>query len=355
MDPKSCMLRGLELAARGRGHTATNPLVGAVIVKDDRIIAEGYHHFYGGDHAEVDALKNAATEVHGATMFATLEPCSHFGKTPPCARALIDAGLRKVYVAMVDPNPKVAGQGIAMLRNAGIEVEIGLCEAEARELNRPYLKYIETGLPYVTIKIAQTLDGKIADFRGDSKWITGQAARSRVHQLRSQVDAVLIGAGTARADDPELTSHGVGERDPKRLILSATGNLPASLKLLTKALAEWTILLTGETAGNGFPGQVWRLPSDIGGGLDLRAMLERVAVEKICSILVEGGRKVFSALIDAGLVDKYIIVTAPKLVGGGLSGYDHPQERPLSESLHLEIASVERIDEDIWIEAYPKK
>lgn len=354
MDLASCMTRALELAANGRGFTATNPLVGAVIVKNGELIGEGYHHYYGGDHAEVDAIKNAGGDLRGATMFVTLEPCSHFGKTPPCSQALIDAGIARVYVAMVDPNPKVGGQGIALLREAGIEVEIGLCEAEARELNRPYLKYIATGLPYVTIKIAQTLDGKIADRHGDSKWITSEAARARVHMLRAQADAVLIGAGTARADNPELTSHGVGQRDPKRLLLSATGNLPSDLRLFSQALVDDTILITGESASNGLPIEAWRLPSR-DGRLELEAVLKHAAGQQLCTILVEGGRKVFSGFIDAGLVDRYIIVTAPKLAGSGLPGYEHSEERSITESLQLEIASVERVDSDIWIEAYPKK
>jgi diaminohydroxyphosphoribosylaminopyrimidine deaminase/5-amino-6-(5-phosphoribosylamino)uracil reductase len=349
------MQRALELAEQGRGYTATNPLVGAVIIKNEKIIGEGYHHFYGGDHAEVDAIKNATADLRGATMFVTLEPCSHQGKTPPCAQALIEAGITRVFVAMQDPNPKVAGQGLALLREAGVEVEVGLCEAEARRLNEPYLKYIETGLPFVTVKIAQTLDGKIADFRGDSKWITGEAARRRVHKLRAASDAVMVGAGTARADDPSLTTHGVRDRDPLRLILCGTRELSGELKLLANNQDDRTILISSNGVPKNTAVQGWCIESEATGRLNLKEVLKHAAQEKVCSILVEGGQRVFSELILAGLVDKYIFVTAPKLVGSGLAGFTAAAELPLSESLQLRIDRVERIDDDIWIEAYPEK
>ncbi len=218
------MLRAMELAELAKGKTGTNPLVGAVIVRDGRIIGEGYHHFYGGDHAEVDAIKNAREDVAGAEMYVSLEPCCHHGKTPPCTDAIIAARISRVHVGMVDPNPKVGGKGISFLKNAGVEIVLNNHQDQAQRLNQVYIKFITTGLPFVTLKIAQTLDGKIADADGNSKWITSEESRRQVHVLRSQSGAVLVGGNTVRIDNPELTSHGVGDHDPLRLVSDSPRN-----------------------------------------------------------------------------------------------------------------------------------
>src|SRR5919197_3355884 len=206
------MSRALELAERGRGFVEPNPLVGAVVVRDGRVVGEGWHRRYGEAHAEVNALAAAGEAARGATLYVTLEPCCHHGKTPPCTDAVLRAGVRRVVAAMADPFPQVAGQGVAQLRAAGVEVEVGVCEREARELNAPYLTLLAEGRPYVHAKWAMSLDGKIATRGGDSRWISGPASREVVHRLRGRVDAILVGAGTVRADDPLLTARPLGPR-----------------------------------------------------------------------------------------------------------------------------------------------
>lgn len=352
MDTAFYMQRALALAEQGRGKTRTNPLVGAVIVRDDRIIGEGYHHYYGGDHAEIDAIKNAVESVTEATIYVSLEPCSHLGKTPPCAKALIEAGFGKVVAAMVDPNPKVSGQGIRMLRNAGIEVETGVCETEARKLNEAYIKYITTGLPFVIVKIAQTIDGRIADSTGYSKWITSDDSRTRVHELRSEVGAVLIGGNTVRLDDPRLTSHGVSDRNPLRVVLSRRGNLSSALRLFADNEDKLTVLATANGDAS-LPVQVWALSPNGDGNIDPAKVLKRLGQEKICSLLVEGGSQVFSDFISRGLVDKYIFVVAPRLLGGGTYAFAEKVERSLKESINLVTDRVTQIGGDVWVEAYP--
>lgn len=353
MDAAFYMRRAIALAERARGNTATNPLVGAVIVRDNEIIGEGYHHFYGGDHAEVDAIKNVGGSVSGATMYVSLEPCSHHGKTPPCAVALIDSGIGAVYTAMVDPNPKVAGKGVKMLQDAGIEVNIGVCELEARKLNEAYIKYITADMPFVIAKIAQTLDGKISDLHGYSKWITSDESRHRVHQLRSQVDAVMVGGNTVRIDNPLLTSHGVGNRNPLRIVLSRTGALSSTLRIFAEDRDALTVLVTGNNSVT-LPVRVWEVPTEGGEYLPLTEVLKRCAQEKVCSLLVEGGRQLFTNLIAEGLVDKFIFVVAPRLLGSGTGAFEESEARDLKNSINLNAAEVAQVGGDIWMEAYPR-
>lgn len=347
------MLRAIELAEQARGYTRTNPLVGAVIVKDGRIIGEGYHHFYGGDHAEVDAIKNACEPVAGAEMFVSLEPCCHRGKTPPCTEAILAAGIRRVCCAMADPNPKVGGKGISILRDAGVEVAVGECADEARKLNRAYIKYITTGLPYVTLKVAQTLDGKVADAAGNSKWITSEESRRRVHLLRSQSDAVLVGGKTARSDNPFLTSHGVSDNNPLRLVLTSRAELDKDLHLLTDNSDRKSIIVTGNPNVDIEDVETWRLPADSSGMIDLTAFLRHAADQRIMSLLVEGGAALFSAFIRAKLVDRFFIVVAPKLLGNGIDWFVTHSMR-IDEALGITIDNTEIIGNDWWIEAYPR-
>ncbi len=353
MDAAFYMRRAIALAERARGNTVTNPLVGAVVVRDNEIIGEGYHHYYGGDHAEVDAIKNACGSVSGATMYVSLEPCSHVGKTPPCAEALIEAGIGTVYTAMVDPNPKVAGQGMKMLQEAGIEVNVGVCEQEARRLNEAYIKYITTGMPFVIVKIAQTLDGKISDLHGYSKWITSDESRHRVHELRSQVDAVMVGGNTVRIDNPLLTSHGVGNRNPLRIVLSRLGDLKSSLRIFAENRDGLTVLITGNGSST-LSARIWEVSTNGAGYLPLSDVLRRCAGEKISSLLVEGGHQLFTSLIAEGLVDKYIFVVAPRLLGSGTSAFEESEARDLKDSINLKTAEVVQVGGDIWMEAYPQ-
>src|SRR5438270_8461490 len=227
------MARALDLAERGRGHVEPNPLVGAVVVRDGRVVGEGWHQRYGGPHAEVHALAAAGEAARGATLYVTLDPCCHHGKTPPCTDAVLRAGIRRVVAAMSDPFPQVAGRGAVLLRAAGLIVECGLGEAEARRLNAPYLKLLATGRPYVHAKWAMSLDGKIATSTGDSQWISSDESRRRVHALRGRMDAIIIGSGTARNDDPLLTVRPPGPRTPTRIVLSSSGSLSPTSRLLT--------------------------------------------------------------------------------------------------------------------------
>src|SRR6478752_9858422 len=230
------MARALELAARGRGAVEPNPLVGAVVVRDGAVVGQGWHEQFGQAHAEVNALRQAGDRARGATLYVTLEPCCHFGKTPPCTEAVVRAGVRRVVAAMLDPFPQVAGQGASRLREAGVVVEVGVGEAAARRLNAPYLKSLRTGRPWVHAKWAMTLDGKIATRTGESKWITGEAARARAHELRGRMDAVIVGKGTLLADDPLLTARPPGPRTATRVVLTASGKgLPISCRLLETA------------------------------------------------------------------------------------------------------------------------
>src|SRR5262245_52454147 len=243
---ESWMRRALELAERGRGAVEPNPLVGAVLVRDGALVGEGWHQRYGGPHAEVHALAAAGPAARGATLHVTLEPCCHPGKTPPCTDAVLAAGVARVVAAMSDPFPRVAGGGLARLRAAGLEVEVGLCEAEACRLNAPYLKLLSRGRPWVHAKWAMTLDGKMATRTGDSKWIRGGGSRRLVHELRGRVDAVVVGLGTALADDPALTARPPGPRVATRVVLDGRGALPGDLQVVRTAPETPTLIATTE-------------------------------------------------------------------------------------------------------------
>ena len=329
------MRRALELAVKAEGDTSPNPMVGCVIVDaDGNIVGEGYHHKAGEPHAEVNALAEAKQLAQGATAYVTLEPCAHYGRTGPCCVALARAGIKKVVVACTDPNPKVAGQGIEYLRLQGIEVVTGVCEKEALRLNERFFTWITKGRPFITLKYAMTLDGKIATQSGDSKWITGEEARTFAHRLRRQHDAVLVGSGTVRADDPELTTRMVRGKNPVRVVLDTH----LSLSLMSTVLnpAAETIIFTSEFADevkgealNALPNvEVVRLFT-IEGRLPLRKVVAKLAERGITSLLVEGGSAVHGAFFDEGLADRVCAFIAPKLIGGrraltpvGGDGYD---------------------------------
>jgi diaminohydroxyphosphoribosylaminopyrimidine deaminase/5-amino-6-(5-phosphoribosylamino)uracil reductase len=342
-DAARWMDRALALAARGAGAVSPNPLVGAVLVGPDGACwGEGWHGRYGGPHAEVWAVRDAerrgfGDRLHEATMVVTLEPCSHHGKTPPCADLLVERGIPRVVVAMVDPFPAVAGQGIARLRAAGADVTVGVRTAEAWRLNEAFVHHINTGRPLVTLKIAATLDGQVATASGDSRWVSGTEARARVHRWRAEHDAVLVGAGTARADDPALTVRDAplpdGASQPLRIVLDRTGALPPTLALFTDAHAARTLAVTASDARPAYAealrragGRVWgldardsHLPLDdllarLGAGADLPD-----GVRPVQSVLVEAGPGLATALLRADLVDRLYWFVAPKMVGIGRS------------------------------------
>ncbi|HUX02299.1 MAG TPA: bifunctional diaminohydroxyphosphoribosylaminopyrimidine deaminase/5-amino-6-(5-phosphoribosylamino)uracil reductase RibD, partial [Phycisphaerae bacterium] len=288
------MRRALRLARRGQGRTSPNPMVGAVIVKSGQLIGEGHHKQVGGPHAEIRALRDAGEKARGATMYVSLEPCSHHGRTPPCTDALIQAGLARVIAAVEDPNPQVSGNGIRKLQEAGIEVQVGLLADAARRLNAPYFKHTTTGLPLVSLKAAMSLDGKIATSTGESRWITGDKARALGHRLRAIHDAVLAGVGTVLADDPQLTVRNARGRTPLRVIVDSRARTPADAALLTADAIPPIIAVTHEAPRKRLEAlrkagaEIWEMPS-LGGFVDLRALMKRLGERQVQSVLVESG------------------------------------------------------------------
>ena len=321
MNDYDYMRRALGLAERGVGWTNPNPMVGAVIVRDGRIIGEGYHQKYGEPHAERNALANCTESPEGATMYVTLEPCCHHGKQPPCTEAILSAGIARVVVGSDDPNPLVAGKGLDMLRSHGVTVETGVCKEECDALNRVFFHYIQTKRPYVVMKYAMTMDGKIATRTGASQWITGEEARRRVHRDRHRYAAIMAGVGTVLADDPLLTCRMEGGKNPVRVICDTHLRTPTDSQIVRTAGEVPTILATCcadpvrtapfEAAGC----RVWTLP-ECGGHVDLNSLMERLGADGIDSVLLEGGGTLNWAALESGIVRKVQTYIAPKIFGG---------------------------------------
>jgi diaminohydroxyphosphoribosylaminopyrimidine deaminase / 5-amino-6-(5-phosphoribosylamino)uracil reductase len=325
-DETRHMARALLLAERGRGCTAPNPVVGAVVVRDGRVVGSGWHERAGADHAEVVALRRAGAKARGATLFCTLEPCAHHGRTPPCVDAIVAAGIRRCVVATRDPHDIVDGRGLRRLRAAGVAVEVGMLEEQAREALGGYLRAHRAGLPRATWKLAVTLDGKVADARGRSKWITGPGSRALVQRLRAGSDAIVIGSGTARADDPRLTVRLAGlrrgGRAPLRVVCDTRLRLPLGLRLFGPALARGTVVACAADAPAARAAQlerrgvaVWRLPK-AGGGVSPRALARRLAAEGRYEVLLECGPRLGTSWLKAGLVSRLALFTAPRVLGG---------------------------------------
>ncbi len=320
-DDSQYMKRALTIARRGR--TSPNPMVGAVVVRDGRIVGEGYHPRAGEPHAEVFALQSAGDVAKGAELYVTLEPCCHHGKTGPCTEAIIAAGITKVYAAMVDPFPEVAGKGIETLRSAGIEVEVGLLEAEARELNRGFIKWVTCGRPFVLWKAAMTLDGKIATRTGDSRWVTGEKSRAHVHRLRSQSDAIMVGIGTVLMDDPALTNRQdakTAKDQPIRIVVDSEGRIPLSARVLSDEAPTLVVTTKGAPDENvdrlrGAGIRVLQV-NDNGSLIDPGCLLRKLGNMGIHSVLLEGGGELAASMIAAGVVDRGLIFISPKIVGG---------------------------------------
>ena len=354
------MRRALELAERGRGHVEPNPLVGAVVVRDGRPVGEGWHRRFGEAHAEVNALAAAGPAAPGATLYVTLEPCCHHGKTPPCTEAVLRSGIARVVAAMADPFPQVAGKGAALLRAAGVPVDVGACEAEARRLNAPYLKLLATGRPYVHAKWAMTLDGKTATRTGDSQWISNEASRRRVHALRGRMDGIVAGIGTVLADDPLLTARPPGPRTPVRVVLDSHGRLPLTSQLartacdvpvLVGAAAPLDARRHDKLTAAGC--EVLALPGE-GGRPSVTALLDELGRRRWTNLLAEGGSTVLGSFLDAGEIDEVHVFVAPRLVGGaeartpvGGAGLAR-----LQEALALERWEVEPIDGDVLLHGW---
>ena len=346
------MNRAWELALKGWGRTSPNPMVGAVLVKSGRIIAEGYHHYCGGDHAEVDALKKAGNRARGACLYVTLEPCGHWGQTPPCTQAILKAGVKKVIVGALDPNKLNNGKSLKFLKQQGIDVEQGLLADELTHLNEAFNRWITTGLPFVTAKIAQTLDGRIACLSGESQWITSGYAREYAHLLRFGFDAILVGINTVLKDDPQLRTR--PNKRIKKIILDTQGKTPPRAKLLEGTRVDDVFIFTGKPKAGKIQAQMIKAPL-FKGKIDLKWVLGFLGEKKVTSLLIEGGGAVVGEALKRDLVDKMMIYTAPKLMGEGLPSVRGLNTRTLKEIVHLKNMSFDKIGEDILIQGYLKK
>jgi len=353
------MKRALDLAVKAMGRTSPNPLVGCVIVKDEQVVGEGYHRQAGTPHAEVHALASAGEKARGATAYVTLEPCSHFGRTPPCAEALIGAGIKRVVVAMKDPNPLVSGRGIARLRETGIQVDVGLMFSEASIINEVFVKAITTGLPFVVYKTAMTLDGKIATETGDSRWVSTEVSRQYVHQLRDRYDVILVGSETVMLDDPALTCRLPSGRDPVRLIIDGQLRLAESAQVLTASVHNPCIIATTQAAAQE---KIDRLKLLVGVEVWQYETLRHVPLEKLLrdlvrrgwtSVLLEGGGRLAGTLIQDQLVDKIEFFIAPKLVGGmGPSPLSGLHIQCMAEAIALQDLHIDMYSGDLHVTGY---
>ncbi|HEY3064608.1 MAG TPA: bifunctional diaminohydroxyphosphoribosylaminopyrimidine deaminase/5-amino-6-(5-phosphoribosylamino)uracil reductase RibD [Methylomirabilota bacterium] len=318
------MRRALELAEHARGLTSPNPMVGALVVRDGVVVGEGFHARAGAPHAEAVALADAGGAARGATLYVTLEPCVHQGRTPPCAPAVVAAGIRRVVVATGDPNPLVAGRGLDVLRAARIEVSTGVLEVEARAQNRVFLTAIEAGRPHVTLKAALTLDGKIADGRGGSRWITGDLARREAHRLRSEADAIVVGIGTVLQDDPQLTVRldRPWPREPYRIVLDSTARTPPDARVIHAGTPARALIAVGESAPAAQRERLQAAGATVvqcptrDGRVDVVGLLLHLFAQDVRAVLVEGGAAVHGAFLDAGVVDRVAFFIAPLLLGG---------------------------------------
>lgn len=360
MTAEEYMKRALELAERGRGRTSPNPVVGAVIVRDGAVIGEGWHKKCGENHAEINAFEDAARrgeDVRGADMYVTLEPCSHYGRTPPCAKAIIGHGIKRVHIGILDPNPKVAGRGVRMMKAAGIHVESGILEEECRRINEIFLKYITTKTPFVVMKTAMTLDGKIAACTGDSKWVTGEESRRAVQEMRNRLTGILVGIGTVLADDPRLTCRLEGGRDPVRIIADTHLRIPLDAKVLKD---DNCIIAAAEDCD---PWKRKELGSRVlitekaGDGIDLADLMKKLGEREIDSILLEGGGGLNEAALRQGIVDRIVSFIAPKIVGGreAKTPVEGKGFEKMSRAIRVEHLEIQKIGEDLMIQGTPER
>lgn len=352
------MRQALRLARRGLGKTSPNPMVGAVIVKSDRVIGQGYHRYFGGNHAEVDAINNTTEDVSGATMYVTLEPCCHYGKTPPCVEAIIRNNIGKVVIGMLDPYPEMRGKSLKIFKQHGIETRVGVLEEACRALNEVYLKYTTTGVPFVTMKFAQTLDGRIATASGASRWISSPPSLKLAHRLRAHHDAILAGIGNVLKDDPELTTRLVKGRNPTRVILDSKLRIPLGAKVLTNQEAARTLVSATPAAEKkklaalremGI--EVLTVPPDADGRVDISELLKTLAQRQISSVLVEGGGETITSFLRLGLADKLVAIIAPKILGKGTDSIGELNITEISKAVKLSFEKVYRSGEDIVVEA----
>lgn len=320
------MRLALRLAKKGRGRTSPNPMVGAVVVQRGEIVGQGYHHQAGEAHAEILALEQAGEKAPGATLYVNLEPCHHYGRTPPCTKAILKAGIKRIVAGMIDPNPLVSGKGISYLRQAGLQVEVGLLEDECRKLNAPFIKYIQKGVPFIVLKAALSLDGKVATFTGEARWISSEESRRYAHNLRQEYDAVMVGIGTVLKDDPLLNvrfSRLKNPRHPRRIIVDSKLRVPLNSQIVQTAVQYPTLVATTDLAP---PAKIKRLEEakvevlvmerDIKGRVNLQVLMRELAQREILSVLLEGGPTLNASALQEKIVDRLLFFITPKIIGG---------------------------------------
>jgi diaminohydroxyphosphoribosylaminopyrimidine deaminase/5-amino-6-(5-phosphoribosylamino)uracil reductase len=364
---KKFMMEALALARSQMGKTSPDPMVGALLVKNGRVISRGYHAEQSTTHAEAFAIQKAGGKAKGSTLYLNLEPCCHYGYNSPCTNAIINAGIKKVVAAMQDPNPLVNGKGFAQLRDAGIKVKVGVLEKEARELNEPFIKYITTNLPFVILKSAMSLDGKIATVTKESLYITGLPARQHVHMLRVYVDAIMMGISAVKIDDPQLTVRDVGDekiikRNPKKIILDTMAEIPITSRVL-KNEPEITIVVVGEKAPKNRLEKIRKTGAavlkakTIGGKIDLKKLMVELGEDKITSIMIEAGGTLAASALKEGIVDKVMYYIAPKIIGGitAPSPVAGAGFKKLSQAITLDRTNVRMFGADVLIEGYVPK
>jgi len=368
VDDKQYMKMALDLAAKGLGYTSPNPMVGAVIVKDNKVVGKGFHQAAGKAHAEVNAIDAAGTSAEGATLYVNLEPCNHTGRTPPCTEKILAAGISRVVVAVEDPNPDVRGGGVAYLTSRGVNVTVGVCENEARQLNEIFIKYSKTKRPFAIIKCAATLDGRIATRTGDSRWVTGEASRNFVHQLRHAVDAIMVGIDTVVKDDPSLTTRLSGDlpdksRDPVRVVLDTRLRIPEAAKLLRLESDSDTLIITGPDVAGDKKTRIEKKGAKVmeapvkDGMIDLNGLMDNLGALELTSLLIEGGSRVIASVLAAGIADKIIFFYAPKILGGddGVPICQGPGPDLMDQSIPVKDVQVRRFGDDVMIEGYIEK
>jgi diaminohydroxyphosphoribosylaminopyrimidine deaminase / 5-amino-6-(5-phosphoribosylamino)uracil reductase len=355
LSDENFMRRALRLAKKGEGSVSPNPLVGAVIVKDGRIIGEGWHRRCGENHAEINAIQSATESIRGATFYVTLEPCSHHGRTPPCADALVAQSPARVVIGTKDPNPLVSGKGIEILRKGGIKTDAGILEKACIEINQFFFKYIHTGLPYVTLKFAQTLDGRIATSSGDSRWISSRKSLRFAHHLRAVHDAVIVGGGTVIKDNPKLTCRLVRGRDPIRIVLDSDLSLPLDAEIFNdgkKTLIACTdsAMKEKKKAFEKKGIKILNIKKDSKGRVSLAELLQKLGSREISSVLVEGGAGVATAFLEENLVDRLLVIVAPKIVGEGLNAIGNLGAKKIEDALHFSFRKITRSGDDLIVD-----
>ncbi len=365
MDDTFFMKMALDLAEKGRGFTSPNPMVGAVVVKNGKVVGRGYHEAAGKAHAEINAIDDAKKNAKGAVLYVTLEPCNHFGKTPPCTDKILESGIKRVVAAIKDPNPDVKGGGAGYLRSKGVEVDFGVCESEAKRQNEVFIKYVKQKRPFVIVKCASTLDGRIATKTGDSKWVTSEESRQFVHRLRHFSDAVMVGIDTVKRDDPQLTARidGFKSLDPARVILDSRLSISEDAIVLQQHSDSDTIIVTSDSGSDTARLQKKRrletkgikfIESPTRGNLiDLEPLMDILGSMGISSLLIEGGSRVISSAFSAGIVDKIFFFFAPKILGGdGVPICSGPGPALMSGCIQVKEIGIKKFGNDILIEGY---